>query len=354
MLFNVDRDLGDVIEGYVIPDGFSEQPSILLSGSEGPVARVACDQLRQAVVASGRHGSGLVGFRLDTTIDPYLPKREVLSIHDAKSGLLIYRRLPAESRNNLKIVRLETQMIPSTRLDRFCGESFQYELHSAERFGHETTLQAFHLTALDSIFISGRLLMKNYEVFLDRGFQAVAFLTDPYYEMATRIFLLKKMAKSRVNFLGDRDQLILAPAAEHFGEVDLNDETSLKAALKKASPKVRNVLTSPVTRQFVCTLPEQTVARADVAAAIDLLSRFTVIGHDGDLALFQQALAELLGRSAAEIPLPSRHTALEEVAMRLRKLPIAESLLEQDLIFDHYVRQALRVEKTRTAAASTK
>lgn len=343
MLFNIEFDAGDAIEGYVIPDGFSEQPSILVSDHDGPVARVACNQLREAVIGSGRHGSGMVGFRLDATVVPGLAERETLAIHDAKTGLLIYRRVAAHSRKNLKIVRLETQMIPSLRLDRYCSEGFQFELFSAERFGHETTLQAFHLQALDSVFISGRLLMKNYEVFLDRGFRAVALLTNPYYEMAGRLFLLKKMSTTHVPFLGDRDRLILAPAVEYFADVELSSTSSLGIALKKAPTKVREVLVSPLTRQLVCTTPEQSTARADIAAAIDLLSRFTVIGHDSDLAHYQLALAELFDRPVDQFPLPPKHMALQELATKLSGLPIAEALVEHDLILDHYVRQALRV-----------
>lgn len=343
MLFNVERDLGDLIEGYLIPDGFSDRPSIIVSGIEGMLARVVCNQYHKAVVESGRHGTGLVGFRIDETVVADLAQREVLAVHDAKSGLLVYRRIPSGSRKNLKIVRLETQIVPSARLDRFCSEGFQYELHSAERFGHETTLQAFHLDTLDSVYISGRLLLKNYEAFLDRGFQAIALLTEPYYEMAARIFLLKKMARSPLSFLGERDSLILTPAAEYFANVDLQSQASLKMALKKAPPKVRGVLTSPMTRQLVCTTPEQFVTKADVAAAIELLSRFTIVSHDNDPSLFQFGISELLGRPAEDIPLPTRHRVLEETALRLREIPAAESLVEHDLIFDHYVRQALRM-----------
>ncbi|WP_245276623.1 hypothetical protein [Rhizobium leucaenae] len=203
-------------------------------------------------------------------------------------------------------------------------------------------VQAFHLNAIQSIYISGRLLLRNYEEFLDKGFKAIVLLTDPYYELALRIFLLKRMAKTQISFFGDRDKIILAPAAEHFADIDLESEASLKSALKKASENVRNVLLSPVTRQLVATTPEQLVKRSDVAAAIDLLSRFTIVGHDADGLHFQDAIGELLGISIGDLPLPSRHSALEDVAARLRSLHIAELILEEDLIFDHYVREAMK------------
>lgn len=341
MLFNVEHDRGDVIEGYLIPDGFSEQPTIAIYDCNGGVVNLICDQARPAVVESGRHASGLVGFRIDENTIPGLSVVETLSIRDAKSGVLIYRRPQVPVPVPLKVIRLEPQLIPSTHIDRYCGKFFQYELHAIERFGHETVLQAFHLNAVSSIYLSGRLLMRNYEEFFDRGFQGIVFLTDPYYEMAGRIFLLKKMATNRITFLGDRDQLFLAPAAEYFAETDLLNEVSLRFSLKRAPQKVRNVLVSPMTRQLVCAYPEQTVSRNDVAPAIDLLSRFTIVGHDGDRSHFQEAVGELFAIPVEGLSLPTRHSVLEDIADILRSLPVAELMLEQDLILDHYVRQAM-------------
>lgn len=342
MLFNLEYDQGDLLEGYLIPDGFSDKPQIRVSDADGDLMILPCDQIKQAVIDSGRHENGRVGFKLDTTIIPDLAERNTLTIHDAKSGLLIYRRPQVAQTIPLKVVRLETQLLPMVKFDYHCGRHFQYELSSVERFGHETTLQAFHLNAIQSIYISGRLLMRNYEEFLDKGFKAIALLTDPYYELALRIFLLKRMAKTQISFFGDRDKIILAPAAEHFADVNLDSEASLKLALKKAPQNVRNVMVSPVTRQLATTIPEQTVTRADVATAIDLLSRFAIVGRDTDSLYFQRAVGDLLGISVDDFPLPPRHSALEDIATRLRSLHIAELMLEEDLIFDHYVREAMK------------
>ncbi len=342
MLFNLEYDHGTILEGYLIPDGFSDLPHIRVSDANGDLMILPCDQLKQAVIDSGRHENGRVGFKLDTTIIPDLAERTSLMIHDAKSGLLIYRRPQVPQTIPLKILRLETQLLPMVKFDYHCGRHFQYELPSVERFGHETALQAFHLNAIQSIYISGRLLLRNYEEFLDKGFKAIVLLTDPYYELALRIFLLKRMARTQISFFGDRDKIILAPAAEHFADVDLESEASLKMALKEAPQNVRSVLVSPVTRQLATTIPEQLVTRSDVAAAIDLLSRFAIVGHDSDSLYFQHAVGELLGIPIDDFPLPSRHSTLENIAAQLRSLHIAELMLEEDLIFDHYVREAMK------------
>ncbi|GAK71874.1 hypothetical protein RRU01S_22_00070 [Agrobacterium rubi TR3 = NBRC 13261] len=337
----MEYDHGDLIEGYVIPDGFSDEATVVVTTDDGTRILLPCDQLRPAVVQSGRHATGLVGFRLDTSLIANLHQQQRLSIYDLKSGLLVYRRVPEESTVNLKILRLELKMLPMIKLDAFCGNRFQYAISSVERFGHETTLQVLHLSSVPSIYISGRVLFRNYEDFLDKGFQAITDVPDPYYEMASRLFIIKRLAKDPVTFVSDRDKLILAPAAEHFSNVNLEDGSEIKRALKKSPDKVRSVLASPITRQLVCTYPEQRVTRRDVAAAVGTLARFTVVGHGNQDGHFQDVLGELVGVSSMDVPINSTYKIIDEIAERLREIPIAEQLLEEDLILDHYLREAV-------------
>jgi hypothetical protein len=341
VLFNVEYDHGDVLEGYLIPDGFSDEPKIIVARDDGTLVSFSCDQPRPAVVQSGRHATGMVGFRLDRKTMPDLVLQDHLAIHEAKSGLLIYRRPLIDSPVQMKLLRLELSLLPMNKFDQYCGHHFQYAVSAVERYGHETTLQAFHLNGVPSIFISGRLLLRNYEEFLDKGFRVIADIPDPYYEMASRLFILKRLAKGSVTFIGDRDRLILSAAVEHFADVNLTDTAGLNRALKRAPDKVRTVLLSPVTRQLVTSYPEQRVSRRDVAPAIDALSRFTVVGYGDENTHFQDAVGELLGLEGPSIPVLPRHSILKELARQLSELPVAELMLEEDLIFDHYVRHAL-------------
>lgn len=340
MLFNLEYDHGHTLEGYVIPDGFSDEASVVVTLDNGSRITRPCDQLRQAVAQSGRHASGLVGFRLDANIIPNLEAQKYLAIHDLKTGLLVYRRPRVENPVPLKLLRLELTMLPMLKFDQYCGTHFQYAVSGVERFGHETTLQAFHLNGVSSIYISGRLLLRNYEQFLDKGFQVIVDIPDPYYEMASRLFILKRLSKGAVTFIGDRDAIMLSPAVEHFADTNLEDDKQVVRALKKASDKVRNVLKSPIIRQLVCSYPEQPVTRRDVAPAIDVLSRFAVVGYGDDNTHFQDAVGEMLGLPGAGLPIVPRHNVLKELALRLKQFPSAELLLEEDLIFDHYVREA--------------
>ncbi|MBB2908201.1 hypothetical protein FHR76_004616 [Rhizobium sp. RAS22] len=342
MLFNVEYDRGAVIEGYLIPDGFSDEATIIVTKDDGSWVAIPCDQPKPGVVQAGRHATGMVGFRIDEGKIADLAAQRRLSIKDNKTGLLIYRRRAAiDNLVQLKLLRLELSILPMAKFDAYCSQNFQYAISSVERFGHETTMQAFHLNAASSVYISGRLLLRNYEDFLDKGFQAIVDMPDPYYEMACRLFILNRLNNGSVTFLGDRDRLNLSPAAAHFAGVNLEDERAVKRALKKAPDKVRRVLISPTTHQFVCTYPEQRITRREVAPAIGALARFAVVGHGDDSIHFQQAVGELLSVPPIDVPVASKYSILTDLALRLRQMPIAEMMLEEDLIFDHYVRKAV-------------
>ena len=340
MLFNLEYDQGDMIEGYVIPDGFSEAAKIVVKMDNGKSLLMPCDCPRPAVVQSGRHETGLIGFRIDSKCIPKLSEQKHLAIHDSKTGLLIYRRPLVHNQVQKKILRLEFSMMPMHRFDKICGQNFQYDIYSVERFGHETTMQAFHLNLIRSIYISGRLLLRNYEEFLDKGFQAIAHITDPYYELASRLFVIKRLAHGALNFVDDREKIHLLVASEYLADLDLEDDRRLKMALKRAPEKVRELLRSPTVRQLVCTYAEQTIGRREVAPAIDILSRFTVIGIEDGNSHFQDAVGELIGSRGARLPGPSRYSSLIDLAQRLRHIPEAEHLLEEDIILYHYVKEA--------------
>jgi len=346
VLFNVHRDSGDLIEGYLIPDGFSDVPKVLVSDTNGNIAEIACDQRHNAIVAAGRHETGLVGFKLTDDNIPRLSERSTLFIRDAKSGFLLYRR-PLVEQIPMRILRIETQLLPHVAFDREMVRRFQYSIPLIERFGQETILQAFLLDDIKSIYLSGRLQTRNYQESLDKKFKGVALLTAPYYEMALRIATLKRAATVKPTFLGDRDLISLAPAIDYFKDVNLQDTDAIGKALKKAPPRVRIVLLSPLTRQFACADAEQPPARRDIAVAMDLISRFAIIGHINDTLAFASSLGELLGMDMEEIPIRQRNPALDTIADELRTLAVAETYLEDDLILDYYVRQAMETKPSQ-------
>lgn len=340
MLFNIEYDEGHVIEGYVVPDGFTEQPRILVSDDTEVLAEMNCSDLREAVRVSGRHATGLVGFRLDDSSIQNLADKATLTIEDAKSGLLIYRRHP-RSCIQKRIVRLETQLVPLVALDRSLEDHFQYAISRVERFGLETTLQVFHLNNASSIYLAGRLQIRAFEQFLERGFEVVTILTEPYFEMAERIFFLKRFSHLLERIFGPRDRMTLAPAAAHFADVDLTSQKSLRMALKTIDPATARIVKAPLTRQLTTVLPEDEPRRGSIASALDIISRFSVTGLRVHPETFTLACAQLLDIDAGMIARPKQHQTISQLAELLRGIPQAETLLETDLVIYHFASQAI-------------
>jgi hypothetical protein len=340
LLFNIEFDEGAVIEGYLVPDGFTEEPSILVSDGMETLLELDCRDPRDAVRISGRHSSGLVGFRLDDTNIPALADRQELTIRDAKSGLLIYRRGPRPWKRK-RLVRLELQLVPLAALDRSLEDHFQYSISRAERFGLETTLQVFHLNNASSIYLAGRLQIRAFEQFMEKGFEVVAVLTEPYFEMAERILLLKRFSTLPEIMFGPRDRMVLAPAAAHFANVDLTSPKSLRSALKTVDPALARIIRTPLTRQLTTLLPDEEPTRRSVAVGLDIISRFAVTGLRAQPETFTLPLAEYLGIDPASIDRPKQHHAIAELAEVLRDIPQAETLLETDLVIYHFASQAI-------------
>jgi hypothetical protein len=346
VLFNVEYDAGHTIEGYFVPDGFADQPVITVS-ADGISRDLQCLEPREAVKASGRHSTGVVGFKVDSSVVPNIQGIEDLIITDAKSRLLIYRR-PRPEFVKKRIIRLETQLIPLAATDLTLGEQFQYSTPRVERYGLETALQIFHLHNVDSIYLSGNLKVRVFEHFLERGFQAITVLTDPYYDMAERLIALKRFSELPDMTFGPRDQMLIGAAAEEFANVDLTSLKQLRAILKKINPAISRIVRMPLTKQLTTALPDEEPGRQSAAAALDVISRFTVTGLRRIPESFTHPVADLLGIQVESIAEPRIYKSVSHVATLLREIPEAEALLETDLIVYHFASEAI----TRSLAAS--
>lgn len=341
MLFNLEHDNGDVIEGYLVPDGYSEQPWIIVMDDQARLVELPCNSMREAVIRSGRHETGMVGFRLDETIVKGLKGRTKLAIYDGKTGILVYRRTAPARTIKKKFVRLETRIVPSIDIDLFMERRFQYGISRVERYGLETAQQVFHLHGISSIYVSGRLQIRSFTEFLDKDFEAMTIVNDPYTEMAERIYLCTAFATLPPDLFGERDQMLMKPVVAHFADVDLMSLSSLKKSLRAMDGAVRRYLESPLTRQLATVNPEDSINRHSVTTALDFLSRFIVIGLRPEPRTFTNAIGELVGASPEEVPAPPVHAKISALAARLRDVPVAERIIENDLILYHFVSDAV-------------
>lgn len=341
MLYNVDPDLGNRIDGYIIPDGFSEQAEFLVYDGTVQVYHGYCDVVHEAVVHSGRHETGLVGFSLDEVKIPNLSQIADLSIVDAKSNLLIYSRTSEINVVHKNVFRLETQFAPLMDLDKSLSKHFCYSVMQLDRFGHETTLQYFYLTHYLSSYASGRILIKNYEMILDTDFVFLTTVNNPYIEMAIRFVTICNCTKYTFGFMTERDRLIFAPAIEYFSDLNLRDEEAIRAHIKNAPKDVLSLFASPVTRQLVCKTPEENANYRSVSTALNMLSRFDLVDQTEGKVKFADSVSELFNVPAASINDKQNMEVFKKYAEVLKSIPLIDAILESDLILYHYIQATL-------------
>src|SRR5262249_51833005 len=145
-----------------------------------------------------------------------------------------------------RILRLETSLFPLWRLDDAVERRFQYFHKGIDRYGRETTTQVFLLSNSTSLYLSGRLLLKTYENYIDETLSCMALLRDPYMELAERLLTLKHMGEAGKELIGERDFMAFGPAIAFAKEIE-NDEKVLNRAFATMSRAVIGNLANPLT-----------------------------------------------------------------------------------------------------------
>ena len=300
MLFNVEEDRGDFVSGYIVCDGFVDTARITLSSSGAIVWEGLADLPREALVAAGRHRTGLCGFALDEARVPGLAHMADLEIRDLSSGALIYRRVRAHHVPK-RVLRLETHLFPLWRLDNALNAHFQYSANQIEACGRETTMQMFLLNPVASVYLSGRLLYRSFQQYIEGHFDVVFSMHHPYEELAERLIVLAQIKKSGGGILGLRENMSLEPTMAFAQSLPVENERALARALRDIPRNVARVLANPVVRQLTTSSPEEMPTKSGVTAALTVLSSFAVVGLRRAPKTFAGALAEALG---LDEPLP--------------------------------------------------
>ena len=229
MLFNIEVDEGTRIVGYLVSDAFSGSPSLRITDGQQDLLILPCREERAALVAAGRHDTGRCGFTIDEATISNLAQLDALEIYDQETNFLIYRRRPPSQVTQKRIFRLETHLFPLWHLDDELKRYFQFFYKGIERHGRETTTQLFLLNNSASLYLSGRLIFKTYDNYINDTFNCIALLRDPYTELAERILALKYVRSVGKEILGDRDLLAFGPAIA-FAETIESDEKVLHRA----------------------------------------------------------------------------------------------------------------------------
>lgn len=330
MLFNVENDFGDRIIGYAVPDGYTSSCRIRVNVGGEAVSLFETNEERAALVHGGRHETGLCGFTIDERDIPNLAMLSNIEIFDDESGCLIYRRAQPHMIDR-KIVRFETQLLPLWRLDSELFPHFQYVNKGVDRYGRETVTQILLLENVSSMLISGRINFKGYAYYLDGGFECFTMVQSPHDELAERLLVLRNGSQLGARFLGERDAHRLEPAIRFAESLPLDDPNQLERALIDIPDEVAKLLANPLTRQFSTANPDEMPAGGAVAATLDVLSRFTVVGLRDHMDDFIDAVAEWLGIEGDHLPRLPPFAQVSPLGGFLRNSGILDSILEFDM-----------------------
>ncbi|WP_411037409.1 hypothetical protein [Shinella sp. BYT-45] len=340
MYFNVYTDSGSVIEGYLIPDGFSAKPEIVVRCEGSTFGPLPCDVFLSGPYDHKHHETGIVGFRLDEEKIPGLAGAKDIEIADAESGFIIYRRLLPAVHIRKRIFRLETQFAPHQEFDRSLKPYFQFYAAGAEKYGSETVRQMLEIVNQPSTYVSGRVMLKSVQQYFTQDTIRITSIRDPFYELAIRLGSISVFKRRRLSFVSERDEILFEPAMAYFADTNLTDYDAVRQKIRSAPKDILALFESPFTHQLVAASPTDKVSRDGVSAALDALSQFTVFSANEKDAQLAIDVAELLGVDETAISFSPVRSPFLELADVLREIKILEHVLENDLILFYFIRKA--------------
>ena len=350
MLFNIEADHGAVISGYVVPDGFSGTPNIVVRNEGRDVLVRPADELRLALVSAGRHETGACGFTIDEQAAPGLGGMEDLEIYDVESQILLYRRRRPHHIAR-KVLRLESHLFPLWRLDAALNPRFQHSVNQIDNLGRETSTQLFLLNLVDSAYVSGRIQYKNYSHYVESKYDVVFIMHHPLEELAERLIVLAQIKKTGAGVLGMRDNLSLRSAMDFAQSLPFHDDRALGRELRNMPAGVAQILANPVTRQLTTTTPDEMASGRAVSTALDILASFALVGLRRASGTFARALAELVGVPREDLPPLTKLPGVTALAQSLKRSRAMEEILEQDIELYHHIASAYRKSEPAKARA---
>lgn len=340
MYFNIFGDAGDRIEGYLIPDGFSTKPRVVVRHNDEIIGPIHCNVYLAGPHQHKHHETGIVGFVLTPDIIPALAAGSSLEISDADTGFVFYRRFNPAQHIEKRVFRLETQFAPHFELDRSLQPYFQFFGSSAERYGSETVRQMLEIANQTSTYVSGRVSFKAVQKYLSDDTILVTSMRDPFYELAIRIWVVGTHKRRATGFLSERDQVLFSPAISYFEQTDFTKLTEFRQKIIAAPKDVLSLFESPFTQQLVSPSPTDKVSREGISSALDALSQFTLFEPNEERGLFALDISEILGVRCEDVVFSSRHTQFSPITDILREIKTVEHILENDLILHHFIEKA--------------
>ncbi|MEO0372901.1 MAG: hypothetical protein AAF231_15705, partial [Pseudomonadota bacterium] len=300
----------------------------------------ACDEVIHDLVRIGRHETGLTSFSLNESHVFDLASARDLSIHDAETGFLIYRRNLPDTYLQKRFFRLETTQAVASAYAPALLPYFAYGMPDVQLYGHETISQLFNLPQYASMFFEGRVHITAHLKYLNDQFLSAVSVVDPFVALAFSIDFLGHDDHLVLRQLEEREYGTLLPLAGFFDGVALNQPEAVRKHMKAAPQDILMGLESPLVGLLTGHTPGVGGARGAIPKALDTLSMFDMVLFGHDTTGSHRLLASALGVHETLLPQIIVPPHVQAIADALRDVPVLEAALENDLIVYHCLEQA--------------
>ena len=130
----------------------------------------SANEVRNSLVVSGRHESGLCGFSIDAKMLPETARNGRSDDFRCRNRAVGVPTASKPSDIQKKLLRLEMHLFPLWEMDNALSPFVQifFERHRNTR--RETVTQLFLLNQVNSVYLSGRILRKTYASYIEDRF----------------------------------------------------------------------------------------------------------------------------------------------------------------------------------------
>lgn len=341
MQFHIDQDSGAIISGWIAPDNPSTTPRVRVSVPGRPDFELNADLPRPDIQALGLHSTGNTGFGIDEANTPGLASFSEVSVREADSGVLIYRRCSNSKPLKLFVFDTTVNTENSCSLYGCLAPHFALTYVTDEHYAFDTLFSILNNRFSRSILASGQLPIARYEnVFQANDFVRAAIIRHPFETLAFKLCSLRELnARRTSNFALD-----LLEFADSVASVPAVDPAEVQARLRRLSPASIAQIANPLIKAFACPVDE-VPNRAHIAVALDRLASFDLVGTHSDHGAFLRHLTE-----RAEVSLDGAldlglSATTSNVASAIARIESVRKLLALDLSLYAYVEDALSLAK---------
>lgn len=332
MIANIDADEGVRITGWIVPDNPSVTPTVIVVLPDGEEAIVHATILRADVVDLGfHHGTGMIGFVIDSAAVPNLQDVQELQLLALDGRIPIYRRFDISSFVESKLCFFDCSVMPQRRIAQNLRAQFALTYNNAQLHALETLISIVNNPNNKSVVITGRPNFTRYDWALrNAGYKIVALLRDPYEELAERLIFINLLGNSKAAHLLPQFVSDIQPLAEFARDLPLDSSSAMTAKFRAASPEQRAAISNPLVRMLGCGVDEIPEYR-HVSTALDNLATMDLVGTRARFGDFRSVLKEIFGTDILgtnELEKPERVAKVQEM---LSGMGIVSDLLEHDL-----------------------